>query len=63
MCASFSAFVHNTQLHCHAGEPVLNQMSFFLVFAVLLDTLLIRTVVVPCCMMLIGLDACILRSC
>ena len=55
--------MHNRQLHCHAGEPVLNQMSFFLVFAVLLDTLLIRTVVVPCCMMLIGLDACILRSC
>jgi hypothetical protein len=38
-----------------AGEPVLNQMSFFLVVAVLLDTLVIRTVVVPCCMALIGL--------
>ena len=37
------------------GEPVLNQLSFFLVFSVLLDTLLIRTVVVPCCMVLIGL--------
>jgi uncharacterized membrane protein YdfJ with MMPL/SSD domain len=36
------------------GEAVLNQISFFLVFAVLLDTLLIRTMVVPACMSLLG---------
>ncbi len=34
------------------GEAVLNQISFFL--AVLLDTLLIRTLVVAACMSLLG---------
>lgn len=33
--------------------PLLNQISFFLVVAVLLDTLLVRTVVVPCIMVLL----------
>ena len=34
--------------------PLLNQMSFFLVFAVLLDTLVIRTMVVPAIMVMLG---------
>eukprot|EP00042_Codosiga_hollandica_P039413 m.330212 g.330212 ORF g.330212 m.330212 type:complete len:811 (-) comp55607_c1_seq3:155-2587(-) len=36
------------------GEAVLNQISFYLVFAVLLDTLCIRTMLVPSCMSLLG---------
>ena len=34
--------------------PALNQLSFFLVISVLVDTLLIRSVLVPCLMRLIG---------
>ena len=37
-----------------AGEPVLNQLSFYIVLAVLLDTMLIRAIVVPCLMAMLG---------
>ena len=37
-----------------SAEPVLNQLSFFLVVAVLLDTLLVRSILVPAYMALLG---------
>jgi len=35
-------------------EPVLNQISFFMVMAVLLDTLIVRTILVPALMIVLG---------
>lgn len=35
-------------------QPVLNQLSFFMVFAVLFDTFIVRTILVPACMSLLG---------
>lgn len=35
-------------------EPVLNELSFFLVFAVLVDTFVIRLLLVPSLMVLLG---------
>ena len=35
-------------------ETVLNELSFFLVFAVLFDTLVVRTILVPSLMTLLG---------
>eukprot|EP00056_Hartaetosiga_gracilis_P006000 m.91952 g.91952 ORF g.91952 m.91952 type:complete len:341 (+) comp12343_c0_seq3:1532-2554(+) len=37
-----------------SSESVLNQLSFFLVLAVLVDTFIIRSMIVPCMMFLIG---------
>eukprot|EP00053_Salpingoeca_punica_P017212 m.165058 g.165058 ORF g.165058 m.165058 type:complete len:848 (+) comp17149_c3_seq7:3642-6185(+) len=37
-----------------SSEKVLNELSFFLVFAVLVDTFVIRTLLVPACMFLLG---------
>lgn len=37
-----------------SGEPVLNQLSFLLVFSVLFDTLVVRSVLVPAMMTLLG---------
>ncbi len=37
-----------------SNEAVLNQLSFFLVFSVLFDTLVVRSILVPCLMTLIG---------
>ncbi len=37
-----------------SDEPILNQLSFFLVFAVLFDTLVVRSILVPALMALLG---------
>ena len=37
-----------------SAEPVLNQISFFMVAAVLLDTLIVRTILVPALMVVLG---------
>jgi len=37
-----------------SSMPAVNQLSFFLVFSVLLDTFVIRTILVPCIMVMFG---------
>lgn len=37
-----------------SGEPILNQLSFFLVFSVLFDTLVVRSILVPAMMTMLG---------
>ena len=37
-----------------AGEPAMNQLAFFFVTSVLVDTFLTRTILVPCMMDVLG---------